>query len=191
MIADLAEIRQRIKDGFFVNIFMAISQMEGVQPRNELELTKRDLERLQVLGPFIQLFETEAAGPILKRVLAIMERRGIIQPRPPSMARMPIKIDFVSILRLAQRAAETASMERTFAVAGSLSEAAKRPAWRTRSGLSIWMRPCAVTPTWFLSRATSSIRRTKFAKATKREQPRRGRRRWPRQRRRLSTRLKI
>lgn len=125
MIADLAEIRQRIKDGFFVNIFMAISQMEGVQPRNELELTKRDLERLQVLGPFIQLFETEAAGPILKRVLAIMERRGIIQPRPPSMARMPIKIDFVSILRLAQRAAETASMERTFAVAGSLSEAAK------------------------------------------------------------------
>jgi hypothetical protein len=125
MVADLAEIRQRIKDGFFVSIFMAISQMEGVQPRNELEITKRDLERLQVLGPFIQLFETEVAGPLLKRVLAIMERRGMVPPAPPSMRGVPLKIDFISILRLAQRAAETASMERTFAVAGNLSAAAK------------------------------------------------------------------
>jgi hypothetical protein len=125
MITDLAEIRKRLNDGFFVNIFMAISQMEGVQPRNELELTKRDLERLQVLGPFIQLFETEAAGPYLKRVLAIMERRGVLMPKPPSLQNVPIKIDFISILRLAQRAAETASMERTFAVAGNLSSAAK------------------------------------------------------------------
>lgn len=125
MVEDLKEIRERIKDGFFVNIFMAISQMEGVQPRNELELTKRDLERLQVLGPFIQLFETESAGPELKRILSIMARRGIIAPRPPSMRGVPVKIDFISILRLAQRAAETASMERTFAVAGNLSAAAK------------------------------------------------------------------
>lgn len=125
MVEDLKEIQQRIKDGFFVNIFMAISQMEGVQPRNELELTKRDLERLQVLGPFIQLFETEVAGPALMRVLSIMMRRGIISPKPPSMRNIPVKIDFISILRLAQRAAETASMERTFAVAGNLSAAAK------------------------------------------------------------------
>lgn len=125
MVEDLTEIRQRIKDGFFVNIFMAISQMQGVQPRNELELTKRDLERLQVLGPFIELFETEWAGPILKRIIAIMTRRGIIAPRPASLRSIPVKIDFVSILRLAQRAAETATMERTFAVAGNLSAAAK------------------------------------------------------------------
>lgn len=125
MIEDLAEIRKRLNDGFFVNIFLAISQMEGVQPRNELELTKRDLERLQVLGPFISLFESEAAGPLLKRVLAIMERRGILLPKPPSLRNVPIRIEFVSILRLAQRAAETASMERTFAVAGNLSSAAK------------------------------------------------------------------
>jgi head-to-tail connecting protein len=123
--ANIAAIEKRLKDGWLVNIFMAISQMEGVQPRNELELTKRDLERLQRIGPFIQLFETEAAGPYLKRTLRIMSRRGIIQPPPPSMRGVPVKIDFISILRLAQRAAETASMERTFAVAGNLSAAAK------------------------------------------------------------------
>lgn len=125
MLEDIKEIQQRIKDGFFVNIFMAISQMEGVQPRNELELTKRDLERLQMLGPFIELFETEVAGPLLRRVLKIMLRKGIVDSPPPSMRGIPVKIDFISILRLAQRAAETASMERTFAVAGNLSAAAK------------------------------------------------------------------
>lgn len=122
---DIGLVQQRIKEIFFVPIFMAISQMEGVQPRNELEITKRDLERLQVLGPFIELFETECADPALKRVMAIMTRKGKIKPMPQSLRGVKLRFTFTSILRLAQQAAETAAMEGFFAVAGHLSEAAK------------------------------------------------------------------
>jgi hypothetical protein len=125
MVADIKEIQERIKTYFFVDVFMAISQMEGVQPRNELELTKRDLERLQVLGPFITLFETEFANPGITRLLAILERRRLLKPRPQSMQGVPIQPKYMSILKLAQRAAETANLERTFATAGNLSAAAK------------------------------------------------------------------
>jgi hypothetical protein len=125
MVEDIKEIQLRIEKCFFVDVFMAISRMEGVQPRNELELTKRDLERLQVLGPFVELFEVECAGPAIMRVLAILERRKMLRPRPRSMANMPLKLEYMSMLKLAQRASETANMERTFAVAGSLSAAAK------------------------------------------------------------------
>ena len=125
MIADLKEVQQRIERGFFVDVFMAITRMEGVQPRNELELTKRDLERLQVLGPFITLFETEFASPAISRVLEIMARRNMLPPRPPSLKEVPLKITFVSILRLAQRSAETVAMKDTLGTAGSLSAAAK------------------------------------------------------------------
>lgn len=124
MIEDLKEIQQRIDRCFFVDAFMAITNMEGVQPRNELELTKRDLERLQKLGPFVELFETEFADPAIHRLLAIMERRKLLKPKPPSLRNVPLKIEYTSILRLAQRAAETVSIESVMRVGGAMSEAA-------------------------------------------------------------------
>jgi head-to-tail connecting protein len=99
--------------------------MEGIQPRNELELTQRDLERLQTLGPFVNLWITECASPALMRVLSIAGRRGLLKPKPASLRGMPLGLSFVSMMKLAQRAAETATMERTAAFAGTLSEAAQ------------------------------------------------------------------
>jgi hypothetical protein len=125
MVQDIKEIQARLERCFFVDVFMAISRMEGVQPRNELELTKRDLERLQVLGPFIHHFETEFANPAITRVMAIAERRGLLRPRPDSIRNSAIKITYKSIMRLAQIAAESVAMKDTFVTAGELSAAAK------------------------------------------------------------------
>lgn len=122
---DITTVQQRIDRTFFVDLFMAISRMEGVQPRNELELSKRDLERLQGLGPFITLFETEFATPALARVYAIMERKGLLKPMPPSLKKTPMQIEYQSILRLAQMSAEAVQMKTFFQTAGEMSAAAK------------------------------------------------------------------
>lgn len=124
LTADITKVEERIDHCLFVDLFMAISKMEGVQPRNELELTKRDLERLQELGPVIDLNE-KGLDIIINRVAEICERRGLFMPKPPSLANVPLKITYVSILKLAQRSAESVSMKDTFATAGSLSSAAK------------------------------------------------------------------
>ena len=134
LVADIGTVAERIKECFYVPIFMAISQMEGVQPRNELELTKRDLERLQVLGPFISLFETEFASPAIQRVIQIMARKTVpgkkgpepmLLPMPKSLRGVPLKIEFTSIMRLAQRSAEAVGLK-DFAITGAAaSEAAK------------------------------------------------------------------
>jgi hypothetical protein len=125
MTKDIEEVNKRIQRCLFVDLFMAISQMEGVQPRNELELTKRDLERLQELGPFINLFENEFAAPAIQRTLAILQRRRLLAPMPPSMHGIPLKISYVSIMKLAQNAAESVAMKDVFSVGGALSSAAK------------------------------------------------------------------
>ena len=122
--ADIQLVAERIKEALFVKLFMAISQMEGVQPRNELELTKRDLERLQELGPVIDLAEKEIDA-ILMRVINIVMRRKMLPPMPASLRGVPLKITYVSILRLAQRAAESVSMKDVFQTAGVMSSAAK------------------------------------------------------------------
>ena len=121
---DIDMVNKRVDRCFFVDVFMAISRMEGVQPRNELELTKRDLERLQVLGPFIHMFETEVAGPAIQRVLAILARRKLLKPKPASLQNVPLKLVYTSIMKLAQRAAESVALKDVLTTAGELTEAA-------------------------------------------------------------------
>ncbi len=122
--ADIDKVSARIEKALFVDVFMAITRMEGVQPRNELELTKRDLERLQKLGPVIDLVEGELSLAI-RRVLDIMERRRMLKPMPKSLQGRPIKIEFTSIMRIAQRSATSVAIKDFLAVMGSMSSAAK------------------------------------------------------------------
>lgn len=124
MVEDIQKVSQRIEKCLFVDVFMAITQMQGVQPRNELELTKRDLERLQKLGPVITLVEEELRNA-LRRVLEIMERRKMLKAKPKSLENVPIKIDFLSLMRIAQRSSQAVSMKDFMATMGGMSSAAK------------------------------------------------------------------
>lgn len=125
LTVDIKDVQQRIKEALYVPNFMAITQMAGVQPRNELELTKRDLERLQILGPVIELFENEVAGPAIQRVVSIMQRKGLVGPMPPSLQGVPLKITYQSLARLAQEAAEAVSLKDFAGSIGTASLAAK------------------------------------------------------------------
>lgn len=111
MMQDLKEIQARIKTGFFNDLFLMLSQMDGVQPRNELELNMRQMEKIQVLGPVIERFENEGATPAIQRVFQIMKRKGLLPPLPKSLVGIPLGIEYVSMMRLAQRAAQTAGLE--------------------------------------------------------------------------------
>jgi len=124
MVQDIAQVNARIEKALFVDVFMAITQMQGVQPRNELELTKRDLERLQKLGPVITLVEEELRQA-LTRILDIMERRRMLKPKPAALKDVPLRIDFLSLMRIAQRSATAVSMKDFMATMGGMSSAAK------------------------------------------------------------------
>lgn len=124
LTADIAQVNTRIESCLYVPLFMAISRMEGVQPRNELELSKRDLERLQELGPVITLNE-KALSDIIQRTFKIGLRRRMFAPPPASLQGVPLKINYTSILRLAQRSAQSVSMKDVFQTAGVLSSASQ------------------------------------------------------------------
>lgn len=123
--ADIKDVQARIHDAFYTPLFMAITQMAGVQPRNELELTKRDLERLQVLGPFITRFENEVASPVINRTLSILMRRNMLPPMPESLRRIPMKITYKSMMRLAQQAAEAVGIKDYLQTIGAVAQAAQ------------------------------------------------------------------
>lgn len=124
LVEDMGKVENRLARIWHNDAFLAISQMEGIQPRERLELTYRMAEKIQLLGPVIENFEAEL-GHAVYRVASIMERRGMFLPKPPEL-RGPgsVKIVYTSQMKQLQNAAETAAIQAVAQFAGEMSEAA-------------------------------------------------------------------
>lgn len=121
IMEDLNEVRDRIKKIFFNDLFQTASQFETRSNITAVEWDMRRSESLVMLGPVLERLQTELLGPSLARVFAIAARAGILPPAPPEVAGQGINITYDSILSQAQNAAQTAGVERVFALAGQLA----------------------------------------------------------------------
>lgn len=120
MSANIAQIEKRIQTGLFNDLFLMLEQK--VEERmTAYEVAQKLQEKLQVLGPVIESLLTESLKPKLKRIFGIMKRRGLIDPPPASLQNIPLDIEFVSMLALAQKGAATGGIERLMQLVGSLS----------------------------------------------------------------------
>lgn len=110
MMEDLAQIQQRIKEGFFADLF---AMLESVQKdMTAYEVAARNSEKLQILGPVVERLQNECLAPAIKRIFRIMERKGLLPPLPPSLHGVPLGIEYVGVIALSAKAAKTASLER-------------------------------------------------------------------------------
>ncbi len=114
------EFQDSIKSTMFNDLIQAISQMEGVQPRNELEIQARQQEQMLMLGPMLERFHNEGLSPVIRTVFSIMDRAGLIPPKPPQMRGMPLEPSYVSIMAQAQKAVGLTAIEQTFKFAAGL-----------------------------------------------------------------------
>lgn len=121
MTMDLKEIQVRVQRGFFNDLFLMIADAAPKDRTTAYEIAQKNQEKLQVLGPVIERMQNEAFSPIIRRVLNIMNRRGLIPPAPPSMAKVPVSISYISMIALAQQATATAGIERLAQFSGSLA----------------------------------------------------------------------
>lgn len=121
MTALIEKIEKRVEKWFFNDLFLMMENIPGVQPRNEMDIAERRGEKMQVLGPVVEGITSELAGD-WRRAYAIMSRRGLIRPKPDSLQGIPLDIEFDSMVTVAQRAAETASMERGMTVITSVDK---------------------------------------------------------------------
>lgn len=119
MMNDLAAIQQRIQRGFFNDLFLMLEQ--GTGNMTATEVTAKIQEKMQVLGPVIENLLSESLKPKLKRIYGIMKRKGLISEPPDSLKNVPLDLEFVSMLAIAQRAAATGGMERIAALVGNLA----------------------------------------------------------------------
>lgn len=118
---DLPRIYGKIDEAFSVDLFMAITEMDGVQPRNGAEIFSRNEEKLTQLGPVIERVNVEKLGVAIDRTFGIVNRLGMVPPAPPEMQGQELQVDYVSILAQAQRAVGLSTVERSLGFIGNLS----------------------------------------------------------------------
>lgn len=118
---DIAAIQNRIKEGLFNTLFLMISQ-QTLDRATTVEINARVQERLSVLGPVIEKMLTEGLKPKLARVLGILKRRGLIPAPPRSLENVPLDLQFVSILALAQKSASITGVEALIKTTAELAQ---------------------------------------------------------------------
>lgn len=121
LAADIREVQERVRQCFYADLFLMISNMEGIQPRNQFEIAERREEKLLALGPVIERLQNELLRQSIDRGYAILERRGALEEAPPELQGEELEIDYISTLAQAQKAAATGGIERFWSFVGNLA----------------------------------------------------------------------
>jgi hypothetical protein len=111
LLADIQDIRQRINQAFFADLFLMLTQMEPTT-MTATEIAERHEEKMLVLGPVLEQLHYELLSPMVEMCFADLLEAGAIPPPPPEMNGIPLNVEFVSVLAQAQRAIGTASTDR-------------------------------------------------------------------------------
>lgn len=119
LTADIRDIQTRIREIFHNDLFQMISQLDTVRTATEIDARRE--EKLVQLGPVLERFENEALDPAIKRIYAIMARKNLLPPPPPSLKGVALEIQYVSILAAAQSAVGVIPTERFLQLVGNLS----------------------------------------------------------------------
>ena len=121
IMEDLNEVRQRIKDTFFNNLFQTISQFETRSNVTAVEIEARRAEAMVMLGPVLERINGEGLKVAVERAYNIALRAKILPPAPKEIRGLEVQVAFTSILETAQSAAAAAGIERIFQLAGNLA----------------------------------------------------------------------
>lgn len=118
MAENIQAIERRIQAGLFNDLFLMLEQKVN-EEMTAYEVAQKIQEKLQVLGPVIESLIAESLKPKLRRIFNIMKRKNLLPPPPDSLNGVPLDIEFVSMLSLAQKGAATGGIERLLQMVGS------------------------------------------------------------------------
>lgn len=113
--------QQDVMECFYADLFFAISEMDGVQPRNQDELLLRNEEKLTQLGPVVERVNVEKLEVVIDRAFNIALKFGLLPPPPQELQGQPLRVDFISTLAQAQKAAKLGDIQRSAQFVGFLS----------------------------------------------------------------------
>ncbi len=114
------QLKQQIREMFFNDLFLMINQVD--RRMTATEVAERNSEKMLLLGPVLDRLRSELFQPLIERVFGIMSRQSLIPEPPQELQGQEVKIEFISILALAQKQAGLTAIQNTVAFAGQLAQ---------------------------------------------------------------------
>jgi len=111
MNENLELIRGRTKQIFYNDLFQTISQYQTRSNVTAQEINVRRAESFIMLGPVIHRLQLELLSRAIDRTFGIAARAGILPPAPAEIQGQELNVQYISMLSLAQQAAQTAGIE--------------------------------------------------------------------------------
>lgn len=106
---DLIESRRsHIVRAFYVD-WMQLQ--EGPQ-MTATEVMQRTEEKMRLMAPAIARLQSEFLDPLIERVFAILQRKGLLRPPPDSIRGINLKVEYVSPVAKAQRMTQVTALQR-------------------------------------------------------------------------------
>lgn len=120
--ADVQECRRAISEATYADLFMAITERDGVQPLNDLETQLRNDEKMTQLGPVIESINVDMLKVAVERAFGIALRGGLFPLPPEELEDEEIDIEFISVLAQAQKMMGAGQTERSLAFVGAVAQ---------------------------------------------------------------------
>lgn len=116
----IASVRNTIRAQFFADVFLSLTS-QSYAGMTATEVAERHQEKMLVLGPVLERLKNELLDPLIDRAFNLLSRQGLLPPAPPSIQGLPIKVEYVSMIAQAQKAAGLSSLMQGLNYAASLA----------------------------------------------------------------------
>ncbi len=121
LTADMQEVKQRIFQAFYVDMFLMISQATKHQMTAE-EVARRNEEKLMLLGPVLSRFNNEILKSLIERAFNILARAGQMPPPPQELAGQTLQVRYMSMLSRAQHSLRANSLDQFLGRIGQIAQ---------------------------------------------------------------------
>ena len=120
--AAIESVRATIRSQFFADVFLSLSA-QNYAGMTATEVAERHQEKMLVLGPVLERLKNELLDPLIDRAFNLLARQGLLPTPPESIQGMPLKVEYVSMIAQAQKAAGLSSLVQGLNYASSLAAA--------------------------------------------------------------------
>jgi hypothetical protein len=131
LIGSQADYKEVIEEAYFINLFMSLLGQDLKSHVSATEISSRTAEKLQLLGPALSQWDFDIGSKIIGNNRHILREQGRLEHLPEDMlkgdGKTPIRVEYVSTLALAQKAANLTTMERFLGVMGSVAQTTQDP----------------------------------------------------------------
>ncbi|TAN29582.1 MAG: phage head-tail adapter protein [Castellaniella sp.] len=111
LLSDIQDVRQRINDTFYVDIFLMVAQNDTGR-MTATEVSARQQEKMLMLGPVLERLTNELINPLVEITFDYIMDAGIAPAPPPELEGREISVALISMLAQAQQAINTNSIDR-------------------------------------------------------------------------------